>query len=100
MANRLVFVITAASGVACSPSVQSCAVPIAAGELVITEVFADPHGSGGGPPWFELYNATPRWLQLDGLELAHDRPGVATEHSHVVASGSVRPGGYFVLGAA
>ncbi len=100
MANRVVFVIAAASGVACGPSEQSCAAPIAAGDLVITEVFADPSGSGGGPAWFEVYNTTDRAIPLAGLELDHDRAGVATEHSHIVIGATIRPGGYLVLGAA
>jgi hypothetical protein len=100
MANRVLFVIAAASSVACSPSTQSCVAPIAAGDLVITEVFADPHGSDGGPAWFEVYNTTDHALPLDGLELDHDRAGVATEHSHIVIGATIRPGGYLVLGAA
>jgi hypothetical protein len=100
MPKHVVIVIAAALSVACSPSEQACAVPIAPGELVITEVFPDPHGSGGGPAWFEVYNTSERSIPLDGVELAHDRVGVATEHTHIVQGAVVRPHAYLVLGAA
>jgi hypothetical protein len=97
--ERVAIVCALVLAAACGPADSSCAVPIAPGDLVITEVFADPSGSSGGPAWFEVYNATPHALLLDGLEIVHQRPGIATVHSHVVAGLSVDAGGYAVLAA-
>ena len=68
--------------VACGPSSggASCKDTIVAGDLVITEVFADfkaPTGGTGtdaGKEWFEIYNATDRPIELEGLTLTHSRP--------------------------
>jgi hypothetical protein len=73
--------------------------PIASGDLVITEVFADPYGSDGGGAWFELFDVTADAIELDGVELAHDRIGVETEHTHYVSGLTVGPGAYVVLGS-
>ena len=39
------------------------------GDLVITEIMADPAGADAGKEWFELYNATSTVVHLAGLTL-------------------------------
>src|SRR5580765_1316221 len=77
---------------ACGPSPVECAHPIGAGALVITEVLAHP--VGGAPAWLEIYNATDRVLDLDGLSIQH-----ATS-SHALTAATIGPRGYFVIGTA
>lgn len=67
---------------------------LAAGDLVISEIMADPTGDEGRREWFELYNPSARPVDVDGLRFEGaggtftvDRPG------SVVAAG-----GYYVLG--
>lgn len=102
---------TAASswlGLGCGPSSQAgdCTDTLLAGDLVITEVFADakapPGGSGTdeGKEWFEVYNASDRPLELEGLTIAHSRPDGSRAKSHVMKSVTIAPGQYFTLGNA
>lgn len=78
------------------------------GDLVITEVLADvgaPTGSSGadeGGEWFEVYNATSRSLELEGLTIEHGRPdaeGNAIER-HVLGAMTIGSGEYVVFGNA
>src|SRR5512147_556886 len=39
------------------------------GDLVFTEIMADPDGADSGNEWFELYNATAAEVSLAGLTL-------------------------------
>ena len=76
--------------VACSPSSNKgdgCEDELVAGDLVITEVFADskaPPGGAGtdeGKEWFEIYNAADRPLELEGMTIVHSRPDGAQGRS-------------------
>jgi len=92
-------------GAACGPDPKAgdCEDDLIAGDLVITEVFADskapPGGSGtdDGKEWFEIYNASDRPVDLKGLTIVHSRVG-GTAKSHVVADVTVAPGQFFTLG--
>jgi len=92
---------------ACGPSDNEggCKDTLVAGDLVITEVFADyaaPMGGTGadeGKEWFEVYNASDRPIELAGLAIIHGRPdGSATPKQHLVTSITVAPGQYLTLG--
>jgi hypothetical protein len=94
--------------VACGPNataVPRCEAKLAAGNLVITEVFADYHASRAGTKstgfeWFELYNATDRPIDLGGVVLARARLDGSAAKLHVMAPRTIAPGQYFVVGDA
>ena len=75
-----------------------------AGDLVISEVFADadaPTGASGadeGKEWFEIYNNSDRPVDLEGLTITHARPDGGMAHTHVVRAGTMAPDTYLVLG--
>lgn len=92
---------------ACGPGDDdtTCA-GILPGELVVTEVLADfgaPTGTSGadeGREWFEVYNASSRPLELEGVVLEHGRPDATPDaiKRHPLRAATVEPGGYLVLG--
>jgi hypothetical protein len=77
-----------------------------AGDLVITEVFADfaaPAGGAGGDEgkeWFEIYNASDRAIDLEGVTIAHGRVegGTSAPKKHVMGPITIAPGAYLTLG--
>ena len=93
---------------ACGPDDTSgpCKDSLLAGDLVITEVFADyaaPTGGTGtddGKEWFEIYNNAERPVSLKGMTIVHSRPDGAMAKSHVMADITIAPGQYFTLGNA
>ncbi len=87
---------------ACGPTDHPprCADVIAAGELVITEVMADPVGADDGNEWLEIYDGAGRDLELAGLELVHSRADGSQPMRHVVRELSIASGAYAVLGNA
>ncbi|HEU0035648.1 MAG TPA: lamin tail domain-containing protein [Kofleriaceae bacterium] len=91
---------------ACGPSSKegTCKDTLVAGDLVITEVFADfaaPAGGTGadeGKEWFEIYNASDRALDLKGLTVTHSRPDGSKAKQHIMAEVTIAPGQFFTLG--
>jgi hypothetical protein len=75
-----------------------------AGDLVITEVFADsdaPAGGSGadeGKEWFEVHNPTGAAIDLAGVRVLHSRPDGASEKEHILDALTIPAGGYLVLG--
>src|SRR6266545_3790864 len=72
-----------------------------AGDLVITEVMANPAGEDRGNEYFEIYNASSAAADLAGLTLAYslvDSPD--EEETHEVGELSIAAGEYKVLGGA
>jgi hypothetical protein len=92
----------------CGPSDDEggCKDKLLAGDIVITEVFADyaaPTGGTGtdeGKEWVEIYNASDRVVDLKGLTITHGRVegGTTAPKSHTMTSITVAPGTYLVLG--
>ncbi|MBA3394415.1 MAG: lamin tail domain-containing protein [Deltaproteobacteria bacterium] len=91
----------------CGPSDDEggCKDNLRPGDLVITEVFADyaaPTGGTGadeGKEWFEVYNASDRPIELEGVKISHGRPDGSTRpKEHVVAFATIAPGQYLTLG--
>ncbi len=70
------------------------------GDLVITEVHANPDGSDGDREYIEVFNATGAFLDLEGLTLATSRADGASSKSHRFLGGSVDAEAYFVIGNA
>lgn len=90
-----------ASLVACAPEMaRSEPCRGAAGELVFTEVFADPLGPDAGREWIEVYNASAAPLDLDGLSLRHSREDGSRARVHVMRPVLLGAGEYLVLGNA
>lgn len=95
---------------ACGPGGGSgsgdCKDKIESGDLVITEVFADyktPTGGTGadeGKEWFEVYNASDRPIELDGVVVTHQRPDGGSAKQHKISSATIAPGQFYVLGNA
>lgn len=86
---------------ACAPEVahgEACRV--AAGELVFTEVFADPLGPDAGREWIEVYNATAAPVELAGLSLRHSREDGSRAKVHVLRPFVLGAGEYLALGNA
>lgn len=105
---RMRFACALALLAACGPDDTSgpCKDNLVAGDLVITEVFADyaaPTGGTGtdeGKEWFEIYNNTERAVSLKGLKIVHSRPDGSRARSHTMADVTVAPGQFFTLGNA
>ena len=73
---------------------------LAPGDLVVTEVHANPDGSDGQGEYIELFNATGASLALDGLTLMASRADGASPKSHRFIGASIDSGNYFVVGNA
>ncbi len=73
---------------------------LAPGDVVITEVHANPDGSDGDAEYVELFNASGELLSLDGLSLVTGRSDGTGENSHRFFEASMAPGDYLVVGNA
>lgn len=90
-------------GAACGPSDDdgtppACGANLLAGDLVITEVFADADGEDEGKEWFEIYNATNQTLDLAGVVLTASKANGDDPATHVMTQQIIDPGQYLVLG--
>lgn len=72
----------------------------APGELVFTEVFADPLGPDAGREWIEVFNPTAAPVELAGLSLRHSREDGSRTKVHVLRPLVLGAGEYLVLGNA
>jgi Lamin Tail Domain len=91
----------------CGPSDETeggCKDTLIAGDLVITEVFADyaaPTGGTGadeGKEWFEIFNASDRPIDLEGVTVVHGRADGDSPKSHVIGAVTIAAGQYLTLG--
>ncbi|MDH5649615.1 MAG: lamin tail domain-containing protein [Gammaproteobacteria bacterium] len=93
--NKLKLLVVA--GVALSSTNLVHAAPILPGDLLISEVMANPGAvSDTAGEWFELFNASGGAIDLNGLLLLDDG-----SDSHVIDNSGpllIAPGEYFVLG--
>ena len=72
-----------------------------AGEVLITEIMANPRGPDEGREWFELFNTSSRAINLDGWAIAdndgdfhridHGGPLIIGPHAHLVLGQSLDP---------
>jgi hypothetical protein len=103
---RILTLLVAVVLVACGDDGTSgtCDDRLLAGDLVITEVFADfaaaPGGSGvdEGNEWFEIHNTSSRPLDLTGLTLEHSRGDGSMGKQGTLTPITIAPGDYLVLG--
>ncbi|MGB8223692.1 MAG: lamin tail domain-containing protein [Polyangiales bacterium] len=70
------------------------------GDLVITEILANPDGTDGSGEYIELFNAREHLIALDGLTLSASRSDGTGAETHRMAGTSMEPGEYFVVGNA
>lgn len=70
------------------------------GDLVISEIMGNPAGTDTGHEWFEIYNATSKQVTLKGVRLTVSRADKTGAKDHIMTSGAIAAGGYFVVGDA
>jgi hypothetical protein len=70
------------------------------GDLVITEVMANPAGEDRGSEYFEIYNATSGSVDLDSLALVYSLADGSNEETHDVDDLVIEAGAYLALGTA
>ena len=88
-----------AAGCAPAPSGEGAACTLGPGDLVITEIMANPPGRDTGTEWWEIHNPGPQATSLEGLTLAHSEVDGTSERREVIAvSLLLAPGGYVVVG--
>lgn len=75
-------------------------VDLASGDLVITEVHANPGGRDGDREYIELYNTSEASISLTGLRVLTSQADGSSPKSHRLLEGVVDPNAYFVLGNA
>ena len=97
----------AATAAGCGPGDDApgdACMGLLAGDLVVTEVFADadapPGGSGAdeGKEWFEVYNASTAPVDVEGVVINHSRPDGSSGKTHTMRAATIAPGQYLVLG--
>ena len=77
---------------------EACESGFQSGDLVITEVMANPLGDDADREYFEIYNATGAAANLAGLSIVTSRADGTGESSHRMRSIEVAANGYLVLG--
>ena len=75
--------------------VAACPSRLLPGQIVISEIMADP-GSATGE-WIEIFNATDEVVDLRGAVLTVEG-GDEAPRQHVIRATRIEPGAYFVLG--
>ncbi|NMB76298.1 MAG: lamin tail domain-containing protein [Myxococcales bacterium] len=95
----LVLPLLAWCGAGCGGSSGSSCQGLMPGDLVISELFANPKGTDDGKEWFEIYNATTRPIELKNLELVSARADGTGETVHRMAQATIPAAGFFVLGS-
>jgi hypothetical protein len=76
-----------------------CSSTILVGDLVITEVMANPAGEDGDQEWFEIHNASSQAIDLSGLRLEYSKDDGSDLKSHRMDELVIEPGAYLVVGA-
>jgi len=81
-----------------SNSGGDCEANLLAGDLVITEIHANPEGADEGLEYFEIFNATTAPIDLTGLALISSRDDMTDEDVHTMREATINAGQYFVVG--
>lgn len=68
------------------------------GDLVITEIMANPAGPDTGNEWFEIFNPTDADINIAGVALAYSKPDGSRIKTHAVDSLVVPAGDFVVVG--
>ena len=75
-----------------------CAAVLLPGDVVISEIMANPPGPDDGAEWFELFNATGTPLDLTGATLSFQKADGTGQKSHSIDGLVLEPGDYVVVG--
>lgn len=75
-----------------------CGAGLLAGDLVITEVMANPEGEDEGNEYFEIYNTTGSAIDLNGLVLEKSAVDGSKAKIHVMKETVIEAGQYMALG--
>ncbi|MBL4632820.1 MAG: lamin tail domain-containing protein [Kofleriaceae bacterium] len=75
-----------------------CSANLLTGDLVITEVMANPEGEDEGNEYFEIYNATSAAIDLAGLVLEKSAVDGSKVKEHVMSTTIIEAGQYLALG--
>lgn len=98
----LIFACTCLVAIGCGPDggddAPDCEGAFLTGDLIITEVMANPTGDDSGQEWFEVYNATDAQADLTGLVLVASREDMTDEKTHRMTEVVVDAGDYLVVG--
>ena len=78
----------------------ACSAALAAGDLTITEVMANPSGSDTGKEWFEVRNNRATALDLTGLEIVAEKDDSTGPMTHTVVRQTIAANAYLVFGGA
>src|SRR5215468_12276435 len=78
----------------------TCSANLAAGDLTITEVMANPSGADAGKEWFEVRNNRPVSVDLAGLQLIAEKTDGTGAMIHTVRTQVIGANGYLVFGGA
>lgn len=76
----------------------SCGAGLLSGDVVISEIMANPPGPDSGSEWFELYNASAEPVDLAGATLSFEKADGSGNKDHAVVELTIEPGGYVVVG--
>lgn len=77
-----------------------CGADLQPGDLVFTEIMADPKDADEGREWFEVFNASGRALDLTGVVIASSKPDGTDEKRITLGAATVEVGAYVVFGSA
>ena len=77
---------------------DKCKSGLMAGDLVITEIMANPQGTDEGFEWFEIYNPSTSGVDLTGVKIEAARADGTGQTAHIISGATIRPGEYLVLG--
>lgn len=94
----LVLLVPLGAGCGNPTSTDVCRAGLGPGDLVITEILANPPGADEGKEWFEVYNATDRAIELTGVRVISSKADGTSEKIHVIAGATIAPRAYLVLG--
>ncbi|MCP4446171.1 MAG: lamin tail domain-containing protein [Myxococcales bacterium] len=75
-----------------------CESALLVGDLVITEVMANPEGDDDGNEYFEIYNATSAAIDLTGLVLEYAAVDGSKDKEHVMRGTIIEAGSYIAVG--
>jgi hypothetical protein len=81
-----------------SSGTPTCKSNLLPGDLVITEIMANPAGNDEGKEWFEIFNASKTEIDLSGVKVSAGRADGSGELFHVISKAKIQAGQYFVLG--
>ncbi|MBI2058817.1 MAG: lamin tail domain-containing protein [Nitrospirae bacterium] len=95
----LVFsILPACEGAVTTSHLGTCPGNLLPGDLVITEIMANPFGPGLFPEWIEMFNASDTPIALTGMDLVSTDPDGSRRRTHTLSRGRIEPGGTWVVG--